>query len=365
MYLPEFIGRTKELSILSKLNQNILEGRSQSLLINGSSGSGRKRLLMEISEEYTREIDYYASRADGIPYSIIEQLVTKIIKISIAKPKLNHLINHLPVLAEVFPKLKTMFKNELETFDSVIFSLVHPEEFLSEFLIEFLAASDTRIVVCIYNAEKIDEKSLEILKNILAIEEVVLGVVGVGEHNELGELYSEGLTIQALPIEDYEIFLSSLFGNDSFLNEQFVERLYLISDKNLTKTVELVQYLADTKQLYIKNYCWHMIEESIHQLKMPETTEWLLGNKIQLLSNNEKWIYQVLSLINMPIIDQPEFLSTIAQITNTQSMEKVLQAIGTIYKHGLLLRLMTSYDFPSITFKEYIQNTREMIFTIK
>ncbi|MFD1736748.1 diguanylate cyclase [Bacillus salitolerans] len=357
LYSPEFIGRKEELQILSKLNRSIIEGRSQSILISGPTGSGRKRLFFEITEDFSGQIDYYVSRADDTPYSVIEQLVTKIIKISIARPILHPILNHLPGLAEVFPKLKTVYKHQLESQDSPAFSLLQTEQFLVDFFIDFLTISETRIVFGIYSAERMDPFSLSILKRLLSLEEIVLGVIGIGEAHELGELYEEGIDLQPLPLREYAHFLLSIFGKASFLQEKLIERLYHYSNKNLTKTIELVHYLADTKQLYIQHYSWHLVDKNIRALSLPPSDELMINHKIQLLLEEEKRIYQVLSLVQIPIVNHHSFLSMIAKVAGVESSEKVLQAIESIQKQGLLLRLMTNYEFPSLTIREFVEST--------
>ncbi|MFD2168665.1 diguanylate cyclase [Tumebacillus lipolyticus] len=355
LFSAEFTGREDEVRALSDYYEGLIIGSSQSLLITGQLGVGRKRLIYEVSGRYMHNLSVLSATVRETPFGAVEVLVMKLFMLCFAVPKLDRLGRmYVNRLSSVLPRVAFEYRDML-TAESVAEAKVQEREnLLFEFFTEILDAYGEPMVFELYDAHLLDGESIQFFKRLLAQEHLTIGFVGVAQAQSqaLQTLFQEQLHLEPLPLGQMREAVLSRFGSADFLSDELIQWLNYHSRGSLEQVFQLIEYLADTKQIYQERYVWRMVPDQVDKFEIPHSMESLILYRLQALPPDAKEVCQVLSLFKGSIV-----VEAAARAVGFEKTQDLLPVLHQLEEQGLIWQMHNLYGFTSNNIKDHIVRT--------
>ena len=346
----EFTGREEEVKKLDGFYDRMMRGQGGTMLITGKRGVGRKRIILQVAGKYLRKVSTIMAMPKGKALSVAEQFVLILLKASLASHDLENIGRaNLPRLAKVFPRVAYEYKHLLaDTAEPV--KEIGLEELVQAFVFQVIVAMGEPVIFYVDEANLADLESLRLFKNLCLFEKMPISLVGIVEQEtpELAELFSERLDVQPLPLDDLCECVLSRFGDANFLTPAFIQWLNYHADGSVGRAFQILEYLADSKQVYLQRDVWHLTASSVEGLKVPESDDQLMLYPLQHLPPSAVDILQVMSMFQGPLL--------IDAIAKTRNMEdgKIFPVLHLLEERGLLMHTQNRYRLPSHTLRTHL-----------
>ncbi|ARU62971.1 hypothetical protein CBW65_19770 [Tumebacillus avium] len=355
LFSAEFTGREQEVETLSNFYERMMQGTRNSMLITGQTGVGRKRLIYEVSGRYMHNVSVISATVRETPFGAVELLVMKLFLLCFAVPKLERLGRmYVNLLGSVLPRVAFEYRDMLTAEVGEQPKHQEPENLLFDFFSEILETYGEPMVFELYDAHLLDAESLQFFKKLLGQETLSLGFVGVTETPApaLMSLFQAHLHLEPLPLEMMREAVRSRFGSADFLSDEFIQWLNYHGRGSLEQVFQLIDYLADTKQLYQERYVWHMVPESVEKFEIPQGMESLILFRLQSLTPQAKEVCQVLSLFKGSMI-----VEAAAKACGFEKAQDLLPVLRLLEEQGLVWQMHNLYGFTSNNIKDHIFQT--------
>ncbi|WP_161780685.1 diguanylate cyclase [Tumebacillus flagellatus] len=362
LFSPEFTGRIEEVAQLSLFYERQIQGGRNSLLITGKRGVGRKRLIYEVSGRYMFKMSGVSVDCSGVAGATIEDLAVRLLMICFGVPKLERVgQQYVRPLAKIISRIAFEYRDMLVGDTEVASTSVRvgtaegdrlePDALLLEFFTQVIEVTAEPFVLELYNVNQLDAETIQFFKKLLNNETLMIGIIGVAEEESplLSELFQERMHLHNLPAHQIRECVLSRFGEASFLSDEFIEWLIHHSDDILGQALQLVEYLVNTKQLYLQRYVWHMEAPSVEQLNIPESMESLIMYRLEALHEQAKRVCQVLSLFKGAFV-----VEAAAKVVGILSVQELTQILHRLAEQGLLLQTHNYYRFPSANVRQHV-----------
>lgn len=358
--ISPLIGRKNEFELLSKLINELIQGKGQILSVIGEQGIGKTRLIEEVKKYTPAVINWSEGRAlaykQNESYWIAREIVRNLININIRansyeeKEKLKNIVNSLPDIdfKDVYPFIAHLFNFELEMeFQETIAktdakTLRGQLYYALKELIKF-ECSKRPVVLVWEDLQWIDSSSVEFLKELLSLSETmplfvmlifrknncevwnmhqhnikryrehynIIELSELDEHDSL-ELLNNFSKEFSLPIEIQKKYLKKTGGNPLFIEEVFrslIEKNVISMDSN--------------------SHYWSQIEKVI---STPNLLQNVIMSRIDCLENGEKLILQTASVIGKSF--QGEIISRV--ISKSMNAVQILKSIKILHDKGFI-----------------------------
>ncbi|HEU4964661.1 MAG TPA: diguanylate cyclase [Bacilli bacterium] len=352
LFSAEFTGRVEETKRLSQFYEEMVEGERRTLLLTGMSGVGRKRLVYEVSGRYMHSVSSISATVRDYSYWVVEDIAMKLFKLCFAVPRLEKIGKlYVNLLSRVLPRIGYEYRDLLNPVREGDMDKVEPDGLLFDFFTEVIETYGEPMVFELYDAHLLDSDSSNFFKRLLQRETMVFGLIGVSEKSTpaLKSLFQEQLHLEPLSSQELREVVLSRLGDADFLNADFIQWISHHSQGSLEKAFHLLEYLSDTKQIYMLRYVWHMVPESVEKLNIPESLESLILYRLEQLPDKAKELCQLLALFKGSFV-----FEAIAKVAHVNSLTEVLQLLKQLEDQGLLLQNNNLYRFPSNNVKNHI-----------
>ncbi|HEX4351623.1 MAG TPA: AAA family ATPase, partial [Polyangiales bacterium] len=304
---PSLVGREPLLTRMRVKVERALLGRGNALLLNGSSGVGRTRLLgaAAIDAQLLGALVLRADRADatsgdyGVLRALAIQLLDKAPELAMDAASRN-----LILLGHVLPELlRDRDDITLERLDDVQRERGPVIAALRNW---FYAVSDKRpLVVAVDDMHAIDEPSAAVLalcaRDIDAHAMLILATADVdataGPSSSALKLFASAASqvrVANLTALDTEQLLRSVFGDTPQLSA-IAQKLYAIGDGNPRDTMRIAQYLVDRDLAQYRAGAWSM-SANFDDADLPASMSQALRSQVDALSPRALELARAMSL---------------------------------------------------------------------
>ncbi|PWK06629.1 diguanylate cyclase [Tumebacillus permanentifrigoris] len=362
LFSPEFTGRIEEVAQLSLFYERQVQGGRSSLLITGRQGIGRKRLIYEVSGRYMFNVSGVSVVCSDVAGATIEDLTCRLLMICFGVPKLERVgQQYVRPLSKIISRIAFEYRDMLNADTDEELAVrgaglaegdrLEPDALLLEFFTQVIEVTAEPFVLELYDVHRLDYETVQFFKKLLSNEQLMFGIIGVAEDTSLllGELFQERMHLSNLPVHQLRECVASRFGDTDFLSDQFIEWLNHHSNDTLGQALQLVEYLVDTRQIYLQRYVWHMDVPTIEDLNIPESMESLILYRLEALPDQAKKVCRVLTLFKGAFV--VEAAAKAAEIGSAQELTQILYQLA---EQGLLLQTHNYYRFPSANVKQHL-----------
>ncbi|MGZ4105734.1 MAG: ATP-binding protein, partial [Tumebacillaceae bacterium] len=352
LFSAEFTGRGDELTTMSAFYEKMIVGGRHTMLITGKQGVGRRRLIYEASGRYMYKVSGISSTVREQPFSAVEGVAMKLIMLCFVVPNLEAIAKaYLKPLSKILPRVAYEYKDMLNDCLDGEDDRSESESLLFQFFTEVLESYEDPLVLELYEAHLLDGDSIQFFKRLMQNEAIGLGLIAVAEEMtpQLLSLFQNHMQVNPLPFEQMRDCVMSRFGDADFLSEEFIQWLNHHARGSLGTVFQLIEYLADTSQIYLQRYVWHMVPSSVEKLNIPESMESLILYRLEQLPPQTKAVCQVASLFKGLFMNE-----AIAKAADIGSVQELLQVMHSLEEQGLLLQAHSLYRFPSNNVKTHI-----------
>ncbi|MCX7568897.1 diguanylate cyclase [Tumebacillus sp. DT12] len=357
LFSAEFTGRHQEAKQLSEFYDGMIAGKRQAMLVSGKHGVGRKRLIYELSGRYMDRVSSISCNAKEMSFAAVEDLAIKMFMLCSAVPTLNRLGEmYVRRLAPVLPRVAYEYREMLAADKTTQTEMYESDSMLFEFFCEVIETYGEPMVFEIYDVHLLDSDSMKFFKKLIAHEAIAFGLIGVTEEPEgpFTDLFSDHLHLDPLPLPQMRECVLSRFGDADFLSDEFIEWLNHHARGSLEQVFQLIEYLADTKQIYLQRYHWRMVPGSVEELDIPQSMESLILFRLDRLNPLAKEVCQAMSLFKGAFVHE-----AIAKAVGLDSVQEALEVMHFLEEQGLVLQTSNLYRFPSNNVKLHIYNAIE------
>ncbi|MGB8956312.1 MAG: diguanylate cyclase, partial [Tumebacillaceae bacterium] len=346
----EFTGREAEVKTLDDFYHRMMHGQGGTMLITGKRGVGRKRIILQVAGKYLRKVSTIMAMPKGKALSVAEQFVLILLKASLASHDLENIGRaYLPRLAKVFPRVAYEYKQMLADTAEPIKEL-GLNELVQEFVFQVIYAMGEPVIFYVDEANLADIESLRLLKNLCLFEKMPISLVGIVEQEtpELAELFTERLDVEPMPLDDLCECVLSRFGDANFLTPSFMQWLNYHAEGSVGRAFQILEYLADSKQVYLQRDVWHLAAASVEGLSVPESDDQLMLYPLDLLPPAAVDILKVMSMFQGPLL-----IDAIAKSCNMED-GKIFPMLHLLEERGLLMHSQNRYRLPSHTLRTHL-----------
>lgn len=318
----DLFGRDKELALLKKKVEKNSGIDSCKVLVSGSSGVGKTRLIEEFftffDPDHTlilrTKFDQYQK---PVPYASFKQLFMQIqtFFLSQRKPKNRTKIskNSAAVLSHVFPELSEMLEPDNGNLTPVLADMnVQLPLAVKEFF-KSLAFEDASLLIFFDDLQWADPASVSLIKNsILDIHNPYLHFVGSFRNIEIKENEAAAKFINALeafpddilsirlsPLKESDVkkMLKSLLADTTKSFPDFVSIVYRRTEGNPFFLKSFLQHLIDEKDLSLENGSWKYELEKIKTYSTTVDIAKIITTKFYRLNKREQSCLQYFALL--------------------------------------------------------------------
>lgn len=305
---PTLVGREAELALVRRQFGRIEERRGSSLLVRGSPGAGRTRLLEACVLE-GKLVGAVTLRADGADasgddYGVVRTLAALLLRL-LPDVAFREAEPFLATLGGVIPEL---LERKRDVVPDVSVDAQEAGKRIQPALRQWLAAVSQKqpIVIAVDDVHRIDEGSaafLSLFSNELSALPVVL-VSTMGTRAELsarrsatlGVLADASAVIELEPVTvlDAERLLGSVFGDQPNLSP-LAHRLFDIAGGNPRDLMRLAQNLVDKGVLRYAGGTW-ALPEAIDTVELPSSMAQALVERVAALDVDARTVARSLAL---------------------------------------------------------------------
>jgi tetratricopeptide (TPR) repeat protein len=356
--LKPLIGRQNEIKTISKILENLSDGKGGVLIIEGTAGIGKTRLTQEIvhlsqKSGFQAMIGSAHEQEKELPYSpVIEAL-------RMAVNSFREFAHFIPVeLAVAIPEIKPISQQ------IVVSDKLSAQGYLFAGVLRFLKAISlkTPVVMILDDLHIADDGTLKLFHYLARhTSEFPLFLIGATRPFEnkmssslIGLL--QGLEREALgnklelrllsKKEHFELLLQSLGRGE--VDTKLANEIFTLTEGSPLFAIEIIEQLVKAGEISLSNGMWNKRTDTLGKIYLPPSLKILLVQKWNSLSMNAQLLLNIVSvagehthlkiLENILKIPTEEFLSTLDEIIS----------VGLLKESGL------TYNFVHPLFREAI-----------
>ncbi len=349
---PVLVGRDDELTEFRKRALRGVTGKGSTVVIEGTSGSGRSRLLMScmLEAKIVGAGVVSAGAEDGRSgeYGVVRALVDDLLETAPretleAAKEYGHVLGH--VLPEVHERLG---RPELATSEDP--SQLRPR--VQTALLEFFVALSTRryLAVAVDDLHRCDEPSAALLASLsrsaprlrlVLAATLEKGAVPVAtEAVRMLRRTGVSLKVQPLQPDENQTLLRSVFGNAPNL-KPVAEWVHGLSQGNPRTCMELAQHLLNLGIAHYEAGNW-TLPDSLPRDALPKSLEQALGARVAALSRPARDLAEALSMASEWA---PLELKDYALLMSTGDVREVFAALDELVGAQVLVSRGDRYVF--------------------
>jgi diguanylate cyclase (GGDEF)-like protein len=353
LFSAEFTGRAEESARLALFYERLIKGQAGTLLISGNPGIGRKRLIYEVSGNYLHGFSgVSASVTSDRSGATIEDMTARMLMVCFGVPKLEKIgKDYVKRISKFVPQVAYDYREMVESDRREYREERDMEALLIEFFTKIVEETDQPYIIELYDAHMLDAESVQFFKKLLN-QGLLLSIVATAEEETpaLSELFEETMRLPHLKQEQLRDCLISRFGDADFLSEDFMQWLIHHAQGALDRMFSLVEYLADTNQIYLERYVWHMVPQSVEKLNIPESMEMVILHRMKQIPRKAQDVYEVMSLFKGAFLYE-----AIAKTVDLGAVRELVQMMRYLEENGLLIEQSHNfYRFPSNNLKTHV-----------
>ncbi len=295
LFPPLFVGRRKEIDLLNKyMNESFSKKKAKTLVIYGDKGVGKTRLTFEFMESI-RNVVKSQARASSREFSTLFTLLESFESLNKGLLQEGD-IRVLKNISKLLPSAKTSIE-QISNVEKVSFEVT-----------KFLEGLRKPLIVTIDDFDEIDKKSLAVLRNQFrkaANLPIILLINGQRkeDYKKLSSKNKAFIELKTLRNKDIEALSVSLLGENTFVNESFFNWLSSISNNIPLNTIEIIKYLANSYQIFMKNGVWDTQKTNPEDFVVPSQLNELILSSYSSLDENER------EILNYIVSDSQGFTS--------------------------------------------------------
>lgn len=320
----EFLfGREEEVLLLKQAAENVLSGGSVKILVSGSSGVGKTRLI----EEFFTYINtggfrifkgkfeqYQIASSYDIFKQIFSQFHLHLRNLTQKTRELKIHPNSIQVLCQVFPELCELFALTSKQLSHSTEEITNQLPYALEEFFTHIVTAESPLILFIDNLQWADPASVKLIqKSILEISNPNLHFIASYRDNEIEmgqeidkliEMIAdkkefECYNIHLLPLKEKEIntILNDFLRDESELTQKLASLIYKKTDGNPFYFKTFLHYLIDWNKLRYEEGAWHYSLDQIKSYSASVNIITIVNNKFSLLDSAEQLYLQYLSLL--------------------------------------------------------------------
>ena len=265
---PTLVGRDRELARVRKKVLRALRGRGGAVLITGSPGVGRSRLLdacvLEAKLAGSTVLRADAADAQAGDYGVVRALASQLID-ALPEIAIEAALPRLPILGHVVPELVARFPHAaLEVYPDAQLARPAVQTALREWLWD--VSRKRSLTLAVDDVHRIDEPSAAFLALLayeaahhpvlVAASEEASAAIGKPALRLLGESAIK-LLLEPLDAADTERLLRSVFGDVPNL-QLLAHRLHEVAEGIPANVMRLAQYLVERGVVRYESGAWSL-----------------------------------------------------------------------------------------------------------
>ncbi|KAA3604631.1 MAG: GAF domain-containing protein [Calditrichaeota bacterium] len=365
LLIPDFVGRSEELSILRRNYSKASKSNLRIVLISGEQGIGKTKLWNEFKASLNQknttliEVKCEQNNSNLSPLKIILTNALDKIKNLSSEEQAEKIGKFGKDLVKIFPELenKRFFKHlpelhQLKENDAEIRLF----EALTIF-IDNILKKDTTLVLFFDNLQWIDSRSQNWLKFFSQrLSKKAILVVGAIRDKESLNFKNEFNSAKIIELERFNLeevknFLTKMLGKSEPVNTKFVNEILKRTSGNVLFLEELMFHLLETKKLKKTEGIWDLDEESFSELSLPESIQSVVNERLSFLENE---LFQILELGTL--LGKHFTTKAVASIFSKIESE-VNEKLTDFGLEGILEKNEDGFfEFINDTFRESLQN---------
>lgn len=362
LFYPEFNGQDNQIKQLTQKYKDVLNGMKSSVLIVGESGTVQESLINEVSGTYP-EVDFVIGYAkEHTPYSAIEEIITKLLNFCFNFYVNNETMKnigytYLSNLTKVFPKLSYLFEEQLKVNHSQeTLNWTKPEKIMLDFLKVYIQNSE-HIFLKIFDVHYLDKDSLNLLNQLVSDRDTIFGLIGISNESSNLSLFKEQIELKPLSMESYTNLVRSRFGRANFIDQEFIHWLKHHSQDSLEKSFQIIDYLAGSNQVILKNQMWQLTGQSIDELYIPQDERSIVDVKVNQLPEKAKLVAHILSLLKGSLYQDDKIFKVVTEVAGLNSAKELIGIINYLEDEGIIVKMMLQYKFTNNHMKESVNRS--------
>jgi pimeloyl-ACP methyl ester carboxylesterase/sugar-specific transcriptional regulator TrmB len=386
--LPEFVGRQKEFNLLKNCLEKVLEGKGNTILINGEAGIGKTRLVDELilhalSNNF-KVLKCVCSQKTGISLQPFRKVFMDIFDVSkedsleFGRERIKNQIEDVaPQLTCLIPFVNNILSNfnkETETYpaeikesaqENLALFLKSETNFvnLAKLLVHF--AEKQPIMLFIDDMHLADSSSLKLFKNLAKLvnksnllligayrkEALMKTIEGIIHplFNTLEILGSESLCekieLKRLTQLDCIKLISNMLG---IYDYNFAKLIHEETEGNPFFILETIKFLINKKILILNGEKWEFTKK-LSEIELPHSIRDVLSRRIYILREEERDVIDCASVIG------DEFTSDLIDDVTGFNRLQVLKRLNRIErKYQLIHSFDDKYRFDHSRIREFL-----------
>lgn len=331
---PAFVARSKELSQVEEFLERTRSGRGGTMLVEGESGSGKSRLIVELAMQSRREGVYLlrgqaTTQVGDVPYRVLDGIVDGVLTLSESTPEFardmaDKLGEFVDPLVSSLPRLRPLFESRLSANDSpAAFGENRTIEALARFL-EALGTASRPTAVILDDCQWIDELTCKLIRRVhfekpankwcslivaFRSEEVA------GDHSLRQLTGCKHLRLQPFEPEDVKRLAESMAGA---LPSEALDLVIQFAEGSPFMASAVLRGLVESGALVSRDGAWAIEPLAMANMQSSREAASLLARRVELLSE------QTSRLLSVGAVAGKEFsLDIVANLTGLSSSEAI------------------------------------------
>ena len=370
-YHTRYIGRMEQIETLYRLFFDAARGAGSVCMISGDPGSGKSRLIDEMSGWATAHsaLCFHSTclaRENQVPYHLFADILSQYVTFasSLPQPQRTGLLDNLQrsagPLCGLLVKLNPFFAGIFPDVPAVVPLDAHKEHLrfinLCASVLASLGTAQRPVVLFFDDLQWSDAGSMEIFYDLwLRIAPLPLLIVGAYRSGELhpnhpveictrkallADLPMTGLTLNRFTMEETHGYLQALLRNDEPWVARCAEYVTGKSDGNPLAAMELIRQLVAAGILYWEDGCWKCAAGRFDHPGLPDELARSVLSRIVATDNN---------LL--------EILSIAALCGKRFGIELILRLVDFVSREMVVEHLETAAGFDLVVWDNQVQGT--------
>jgi len=383
-FISNMVGREQEAKMILEDYRRVAEGEFRALLIAGSAGIGKTRLIQELQRPLVKHRGYFtAGKFDAyqknIPYSSFIAALRKLMRTILTESDdriqqwktkiLDALGEQGRVLADVFPELETLVGSLPPV------AILPPVESMARFhnlfskFIGVLASKENPLVLFLDDLQWCDSGSLKLLANILVNhnEHPHLFLLGAYRDNAVDssqplakllarvqgrELPLRQIQLQPLGAEHCREMVSYILDSSPAATRRLSHFLHQLSDGNPLLVSEGLSYMYNRNLLYQDEESqWRWSLSKVRGSSMPTDVVELFSRKIGMLPSKLRRLLEYCACLGNTFS-----VSDVAAMDKL-SLAETFEVLQPALRQGLVLEVNDQLQFIHDRVQEAVLNT--------
>ncbi|HEX5669939.1 MAG TPA: protein kinase, partial [Sulfuricurvum sp.] len=316
----QLFGRDKEIALLKQVAEKALSGSSVKMLVSGSSGVGKTRLIEEFFTYintggfriFKGKFEQYQIAS---PYHIFKQIFSQfhlyLKNHTQGKKEFNIQPNSIQVLCQVFPELCEIFplpsNQPYHSSEEISNQLPYA---LEDFFTHIVTA-EAPLILFIDDLQWADPASVEVIqKSILEITNPNLHFIAIYRDNEIDDIAKlietiddksrfECYTLHLLPLNEQDIntVLNEFLHEENQQTQNFASLIYKKTNGNPFYIKTFLRHLIDSNGLRYKNGRWNYSLDHLKSYSASINIVTIINAQYSVLNAAEQFYLQHLAIL--------------------------------------------------------------------